>query len=122
VSFRVTGGTITFTPAVMNLTGGANQSTKTGTITVHNSATGANAGPVTMTAAPTIAPIPGPTGGTFSITGGTCTATTVLNPGGTCTIIVQYLPQGAAAEYFATVTVTDTGAATATQTYTLGAN
>jgi hypothetical protein len=74
-----------------------------------------------MTAAPTIAKI-GTAGGTFSITGGTCTATTVLAPGASCTITVQYLPQGAAAEYFANVRITDIGAPTAAQTYQIGAN
>ena len=52
-----------------------------GTITVTNTAIGANAGPFTFTAAPTVTKV-GSAGGTFTVTGGAinpCTATTVLN-------------------------------------------
>jgi hypothetical protein len=89
-----------------------------GTITVTNSGTG----PLTMTAAPTVAKTSGgtTTTGSFTIpaTGTTCTGTTVLNPGGTCTINVQYTPNttGTLGTATGAVTLTDTGAATTTQT------
>jgi hypothetical protein len=124
VTFRVTGGTAAFagpTPALT--TGTPNTSTKNGTITVTNSATGANAGPLTLTAAPTIAKV-GTAGGTFSIAvGGTCVSGAVINPAPTtptsCTINVQYVPGASTVTATAHVTIADTGAATATQT---GAN
>jgi hypothetical protein len=120
VTFTVTGATVALsapTPALT--TGTANTTTKTGNVTVSNTATGANAGPFTFTAAPAITKV-GTAGGTFSIVaGGTCTSTTVLTPGTTCTIAVQYAPGTSTATATANVTVTGTGLATATQT---GAN
>jgi hypothetical protein len=123
VAFRVTGGTAAFagpTPALTTAT--PNTTTKNGTITVTNSATGANAGPLTLTANPIIAKV-GAAGGTFSITGGTCVSAAVINPAPTaptsCTINVQYVPGPSTATATAHVTIADTGAATATQT---GAN
>jgi hypothetical protein len=96
--------------------------TKTGTITVSNSATGATAGPLTLTAPPTIAKTSNASGGngTFSITGGTCGNGTVITPAGgptpTCTIIVQYTGETNTTTADGAVTITDTGALTATQT------
>jgi hypothetical protein len=122
VTFRVTGATVGFagpTPALN--TGGT--TTKTGTITVSNTATGANAGPFTLTAAPGIAKVSGTGNGTFSITGGTCTNGTVVYPapapaGGSssCTIGVQYAGETNTATANGHVTLTGTGAATATVT------
>jgi hypothetical protein len=113
--FRVTGGTPAFSaPSPVLTSAPANATTKTGTITITNSATGANAGPFTLTAAPVVNRVTGT--GAFSVTGGTCASGTVLSPGGTCTVIVQYVPPttgalGSAAH----VTISDTGVATATQ-------
>jgi len=116
VTSAVLGATVGFsgpTPALA--TNPANTTTKTGTITVSNNATGTNAGPLTLTAEPTVAEV-GTTGGTFSIVaGGTCTSGTVVNPGSSCTINVQYAPGGSTALTRAHVTLTDIGAATATQ-------
>ena len=77
-------------------------------------ATGANAGPLTLTAPPAVNRATGT--GTFSITGGTCASGTVLAPGATCTIVVQYVPPTTGSlTSTAHVTITDTGTTTATQ-------
>ena len=116
VGFVVTQGVVAFsgpTPTLAPTT--ANTGTETATITVRNSATGTTAGPVTIIG--TGITKVGTAGGTFSITGGTCTAGTVLlNPTNSCTIIVQYASGGITTLATANVTVTDTGAATASQT------
>jgi hypothetical protein len=116
VGFVVTQGVVAFsapTPTLAPTT--ANTGTETATITVTNTATGITAGPVTIIG--TGITKGGTAGGTFSITGGTCTAGTVLlNPTNSCTIIVSYASGGNTALATANVTVTDTGAATATQT------
>jgi hypothetical protein len=108
-SFSAPSPALTSTPA--------NTTTKTGTITVRNTATGANAGPITLVAAPSIATV-GTAVGTFSITGGTCVYGAVINPnpGSNCTIIVQYVPGTSTATATANVTVTGTGLATGTAT------
>ena len=109
-SFRIVGATVTFTPTGLN-TGG--RTPKDGTVTVRNTATGANAGPLTLTGAPTLTPISGT--GTFSITGGTCISGAVVNAGGgTCTINVHYVPPAAPASVTSTMRVNlpNTGAAT----------
>jgi hypothetical protein len=109
------GATVTFTgPAPALTTTPANLNTKAGLVTVSNAA--AATGPFTFTAAPTIAKV-GAAGGSFSIiTGGSgaCTATTVLSPGSSCTINVQYVTGGTPATATAHVTITGTGLATAT--------
>jgi ribosomal protein S6E (S10) len=115
VPFRVVGATVGVagpTPALT--TTPANTNTKTGTVTISNNATGANAGPLTVTGR-SITKV-GTAGGTFSITGGTCVAGFVINPGSNCTVNVQYLPGGTTTLATANVTVTDTGAATTSQT------
>jgi hypothetical protein len=113
--FTVTGGTPAFTgPTPALTTTPATTATKTGTVTLRNSATGATAGPLTLTAAPAVNRATGT--GAFTITGGTCASGTVLAPAATCTIVVQYVPPttGSLAST-AHITITDTGAATATQ-------
>jgi hypothetical protein len=85
----------------------ANTTVKSGTITVGNVGTGQ----LTLSAAPTITKTDGPAGGSFSITGGSCTAGVVVAAGGgTCTIVVQYTPSNARVAT-ARVTLTDVGAA-----------
>jgi hypothetical protein len=113
--FRVTGGTAAFTgPTPALTTTPANGTTKTGTVTLRNSATGANAGPITLTAAPAVNRVTGT--GAFTVTGGTCASGTVLASGATCTITVQYVPPTTGSlTSTAHVTITDTGVATATQ-------
>ncbi len=110
-SFRVIGATVTFTPAGLNTTPG-NRNPKDGTVTVRNTATGANAGPLTLTGTPTLTPISGT--GTFTITGGTCVNGAVVNAGGTCTINVHYVPPAAPASMSSTMRVNlpNTGATT----------
>jgi hypothetical protein len=113
--FTVTGGTPAFTgPTPALTTTPANGSTKSGTVTLRNSATGATAGPITLTAAPAVNRVTGT--GAFTVTGGTCASGTVLAPGATCTIVVQYVPPttGSLAST-AHVTIADTGVGTATQ-------
>jgi len=109
----------------------ANTNQKVGTITVSNNAAGANAGPLTLTAAPTATRFSGNANATFAVTGGTCGAGTVLNPGGpgaagsTCTIQVTLTyTAGAVAPFGATgrVTVTDSGTAGTVQNYNFAAN
>ncbi|HTC64670.1 MAG TPA: Ig-like domain-containing protein [Candidatus Saccharimonadales bacterium] len=110
-TFTVLGATVTISAPVPALnTGGTN--TKSGTITVSNTANGTFAGPLTLTATPTITKTAG--AGAFSITGGTCTSTTVIAAGSGCTITVQYVPSGTATST-AHITITDTGASTASQ-------
>jgi len=100
-SFRVLGATVTFTTTGLN-TGG--RTPKNGTVTVRNTATGANAAPLTLTGAPTLTQISGT--GTFSITGGTCISGAVVNAGGgTCTINVHYVPPAAPASVTSTMRV-----------------
>jgi hypothetical protein len=98
----------------------ASTTPKTGTIIVSNTATGATAGPVTLSASPTLGATTGSGTGTFSITGGTCVSGFVINAGSSCTILVQYTPLTSGANDTATasttVTVADLGAATTTQT------
>jgi len=114
-AFRVVGGTVTFTGPVPVLnTGGLSQ--KNGVITVHNNMIGTNAGPITLTANPTVVPVLGTANGTFSIQpGGTCVSGLAINPNGnTCTINVRYQPNNTS-NATAHVTLNDTGATTATQ-------
>jgi len=115
VTFTVTGATLAFTNPVLTTTP-ANTTTKTGFVTVRNTATGATAGAFTLSA--TVAPtIPRDSGtGAFSIiAGGTCAFGTVIAPGGSCTVHVQYVPGGTSPTGTSTahITVTGTGAATA---------
>jgi hypothetical protein len=113
--FTVTGGTAAFTgPTPALTTTPANGTTKTGTVTLRNSATGATAGPLTLTAAPVVNRVSGT--GAFTVTGGTCASGTNLAPGATCSIVVQYVPPTTGSlTSTAYITITDTGAATATQ-------
>jgi hypothetical protein len=113
--FTVTGGTAAFTgPTPALTTTPANGTTKTGTVTLRNSATGATAGSLVLTATPAVNRVTGT--GAFTVTGGTCASGTVLAPGATCTIIVQYVPPTTGSlTSTAHVTIADTGAATATQ-------
>jgi hypothetical protein len=116
-TFTVLGATATFTgPTPALNTGGT--STKNGTITVANTATGATAGPLTLTAAPTITKV-GTAGGTFSIQpGGTCVSGKVVAPGANCTILVQYVPGTSTATATAHVSIAGTGIATSPQAST----
>jgi hypothetical protein len=120
--FTVLGATLTLSapvPPLCTNTGGtggcsvgaANTTAKTGTVTVSNAA-GATA-PFTFSAAPTVVQTAGAANGSFSVTGGTCNSTTVLNPGANCTVVVHYTPTttGTATAH---VAVTGTGGATAT--------
>jgi hypothetical protein len=110
ITFSVTGSTAGFAGPVPALnTGGT--STKNGTITVTNAATGADAGALTLSAAPTITRV---SGGTFAIvSGGTCASGTVLTVGGPgCTVNVQYGPGSPAQTGSAHITVTGTGLGT----------
>jgi hypothetical protein len=111
VTFTVTGATVAFTaPTPLLTTGPANTSVKNGTITVSNSATGANPGPLTLTATPTLV-VTTVGAGSFSIVaGGTCVSGAVINPGGNCTILVRYTPTGTTAST-AHVALANTGAA-----------
>jgi hypothetical protein len=97
------------TPALN--TGGT--STKNGVITVSNTGTG----PLTLTAAPSIAKASGTGTGTPSIQpGGTCISGAVIPAAtGTCTINVRWVPTNTLTANLA-VTLTDSGAATGTQT------
>ena len=89
------------------------------TVTNTAGAAGANSGPINFTAAPVVTKN-GSNGGTFSLaTGaaaGTCAATTVLNPGQSCTVVVQYALGGSTATATWSISVFDTGGATTTQT------
>jgi FtsP/CotA-like multicopper oxidase with cupredoxin domain len=114
VAFTVQGATVSWSGPSPSMTS-SNLTTKVATITVRNSATGASAGALTLTSAPTITQTAGVgTNGAFSITGGTCVAGLVVNAGSTCTIIVQYVPTTTSTST-AHVTITDTGASTTTQ-------
>jgi len=105
--FTVTGAIVTFTgPAPALTTTPANTTTKTGTVTVSNGA--AATGPLTLTAAPTVVKV-GAAGGTFSVTGGTCASGSVIAPGGSCTVIVQYVPGASTANAAAHVQITGSG-------------
>jgi Bacterial Ig domain len=115
VQFTVTGATIGFGgPSPALTTPVANRNPKSGTVTVTNTASGATAGQFTFTAAPTVTRASG--SGAFSVTGGTCVSGTVLNPGDSCTVVVQYVPPAAPASATSTghVNVTGTGTLVAT--------
>jgi hypothetical protein len=112
-AFRVVGATVEVagpTPALTISFGKRNP--KNGTFTISNTARGANAGPLTLTAAPTIVKTAGL--GTFSITGGTCVSGMVIDAGSNCTVTVQYVVSGTSTST-AHLTITDTGAATTSQ-------
>jgi len=112
---------VTFSPAQPTglVTGAADRTVKNGTLTVTNISTGATAGPLTFTAA-TIVPVSG--SGTFTVgpgtTGTPCTANLVVAAGSSCTLNIRYTPPAAPASVASTarVRVTDTGAATTSQT------
>jgi hypothetical protein len=110
---------VNFTGPAPSLNSGGT-GTKNGLITVSNTTSGATAGPFTFTAAPAITTVSVPAGGIFSIAGaaGTnpCVSGTVLNPGQSCTIPVQYVTGGSTADATATVTVTGTGYSSASRT------
>jgi hypothetical protein len=102
-------------PSPSMVTTPATTAVKNSTITVTNNGTGA----LTLTAAPSIAKLSGGANtGPFTITGGSCVNGAVVNPGLTCTIAVRYTPNttGSIGTATGNVTLTDTGAATATQT------
>jgi FtsP/CotA-like multicopper oxidase with cupredoxin domain len=112
VTFTVQGATVNWSGPTPGLNGN-NLTTKIGTITVRNSATGTTAALLTLTAAPTLTTTAGTANGTFSITGGTCGSGLVVNPGATCTIIVQYVPKTTSqATAYVSITANDTGTAT----------
>jgi hypothetical protein len=125
VTFTVESATLRFSAISPALTTTpANRTTKIGTVTVTNTATGPTAGPFILSAAPTIAKLPvigGP--GTFSIitTGpnaGTCVSGASVAPGSSCTIGVQYVPPAAPATLStatADITLQVVGTAIATQ-------
>jgi hypothetical protein len=115
VTFAVHSGTAAISAPTPAMNGGGT-TTKTATITVSNTATGGTAGPIKLTAAPTITPTSGTGNGIFSITGGTCVSGFVINAGSSCTITVRYAGETNTATRNATVTITDTGASTASQT------
>jgi hypothetical protein len=112
VTFTVTAGTPGFTVPTNMMTTPATTATKTGTVTVANTATGTTAGPLTLTAAPMIRPQAGT--GSWSITGGTCVSGLVLNPGDTCSVNIQFVPGGSSplGTNVAIVTIADTGSST----------
>jgi hypothetical protein len=116
-NFSVTRPVVAFgapTPAMT--TGTGNTTVKNATITVTNSASAPNAGPLTLTANPTLGAKTGTGTGTFSITGGTCVNGAVINAGSSCTILVRYTPLTSGANDTATATttatITDLGAST----------
>ena len=115
VPFTVQGATITFAGPVPALTTTpANTTTKTGLVTVTNATTAT--GPFTFTATPTAVRVSAG-GGTYSvIAGGTCVSGAIVTPGGACTINVQYAPGTSTATAAGNVTITGTGAPTATVT------
>ena len=109
VTFTVTQGVIAFGAPVGTLTTSpANTTTKTATVTVSNTATGADAGPIQFTGISITKA--GAGGGTFSVTGGSCTATTLLAAGSSCTVTFQYAPGTSTATVSGAVTIADTGA------------
>jgi hypothetical protein len=82
------------------------------TITVTN--TGPAGSSLALSAVPVVVNLTG--GAQFARTGGTCSATTVLASGGTCTLIViRTRPKTGSTAGTGALTVTDTGAATASQ-------
>ena len=104
-------------PSPAMTTNPATRAVKKSTITVTNTGTGS----LTLTAAPTVTINSGT--GIFAIiapaSGTQCVSGTVVAPSATCTIGVQYTPPGTGnAGSTGHVTLTDTGAATATQNST----
>jgi hypothetical protein len=111
IPFHVTTATAGFsapTPALT--TAVANRTTKTGTVTVTNTATGADAGPFVLASNPAVVKNGFGGGGVFSITGGTCVAGLSVAPGSTCTVIVQYVPPATGNNATETAHITLTGA------------
>jgi hypothetical protein len=107
VAFTVVGATVSFTVPT-NMSGGG-LTTKNGTVTVNNTASGATAGPLTLTAVPSFTKASGTGTGTFSIQpGGSCVNGAVISPGSNCTILVQYIPTNTSNAAY-NVTITDTG-------------
>jgi hypothetical protein len=114
LTFQVTAATLGFSAPSPALNGGGT-TTKNGTVTVSNTASGTTAGPFTFTAPPSVVKNSGP--GTFSVVaGGSCTGATVLAPGASCTVNVRYAPGGSALPASGAVRVAGTGTTTATVT------
>ncbi|MGE5054455.1 MAG: choice-of-anchor D domain-containing protein [Acidobacteriota bacterium] len=106
-SLSGTGTALSFSaPSPAMTTFPANLTTKNATITVTNT-TGAS---TQLTSAPTITKTTNG-GGTFSITGGTCTSGTTLATNSTCTIAVRYVPGTSTSTRAAFVSINVTGAA-----------
>jgi hypothetical protein len=108
-TFRITAGTAAFSAPSRAMNSGGT-STKSATITLSNTATGVTAGPITLTANPTLGTKGGTGNGTFSIQpGGTCVSGFAINPGSSCTINVQYSSETNAANATDTVSITGSG-------------
>jgi hypothetical protein len=85
----------------------------TRTVTVTNTGTAA----LTMTAAPAVS---NTLGNQFAIAGGNCSSTTLLDPAGSCTVVISRTrPSSAPFAGTGTLTITDTGAAATIQTVAL---
>jgi hypothetical protein len=113
VQFTVGQAVVAFTGPVPVMSA-ADTSIKNAVITLQNTGNG----PLTLssTVPTSIANVSGTGTGTASIQpGGSCTLGAVVNPAGSCTINVRWVPTNTLTANLA-VTVTDTGAATATQT------
>jgi hypothetical protein len=92
--------------------------TVTGARTIRVTNTGTAGSSLALTAVPAVANLTG--GSQFARTGGTCSATTVLAQSATCTVIVtRTRPASSPFAGEGTLTVTDTGAATASQVLNL---
>jgi hypothetical protein len=110
-------GIVNFSGPTPSLVTGSG-ATHSGTVTVTNVSPTAT---LTMTGAQTLNKNFGP--GQFSITGGSCGPTTVLNPGANCTITVQYAPGGVTTTASVTMDIFYvTGGVNQAPTYTFTAN
>jgi hypothetical protein len=108
-AFTVRAGTVVFSTPIPAMNSGGT-TTKNATITVSNTATGATAGPITLTANPSLGTKGGTGNGTFSIQpGGTCVSGFAINPGSSCTINLRYSGETNTANATDTVSITGTG-------------
>jgi hypothetical protein len=109
--FTVTNATVAFSPNPFTglTTSPATTATKTATVTVTNTGTGTFPGPFVLTAPPAAVKngFAGP--GRFSVTGGTCVAGLTVEVGNSCTIQVQYAPNGSIAVEVGHITLTGEG-------------
>ncbi len=111
IPFTVTNATVAFSNNLFNglTTAPANTSTKTVMVTVTNTGAGTFPGPFVLTAPPAVVKNGFGGAGRFSVIGGTCAVGSQIEVGQSCTVEVQYAPNGSVGVETAHITLTGEG-------------